>query len=77
MTPPTKEESNGATRAMTLNLTGPENTMLREMAKDQDVTNTFIIRKALRLYFTMHTRLKAGQKMYFQEGEKKVEAIIL
>ncbi len=66
-------------RTMTLNLTSSEMDVLDELAQTKDLSKTSVIRQALRLYQAVDARLKAGEKLIFEDesGKKKSEVLML
>jgi hypothetical protein len=59
-------------RTMTLNLSGQEMAVLEKLAREEGVTKTALMRQALRLYQSMHVRVKRGEKL-FSEGRTNKE----
>ncbi len=64
-------------RTMTLNLTEREMTALDELAGRKDLSKTQIIRQAIRLYQTVETRLERGEKLFFEDEEKKSKSELM
>lgn len=66
-------------RTMTLNLTGPEMTVLEDLATRKDLSKTAVIRQALRLYQFVDARLAQGEKLVFEDDklQKKAEVVVL
>ena len=58
-------------KTMTLNLTDAEMAAVEELAKQKDLSKTAVVRQALRLYQLVEARLAAGEKLFFEDGEKK------
>lgn len=58
-------------RTMTLNLTDAEMKALEELAERKDLSKTAVLRQALRLYQLVDERLANGDKLFFEDGEKK------
>jgi Ribbon-helix-helix protein, copG family len=58
-------------RTMTLNLTDPEMRVLEELSARKDVSKTALLRQALRLYQMIDARLARGEKLFFEDEEKK------
>ena len=58
-------------RTMTLNLTEAEMAALKELAEQKDLTKTTVVRQAVRLYQLVEARLAAGEKLFFEDQEKK------
>lgn len=65
-------------RTMTLNLTEEEMTVLEELARKKDLSKTAVLRQALRLYQVVDLRLERGEKLIFEdEDRKKAEVMML
>ena len=58
-------------RTMTLNLTDQEMRVLEDLSSRRDVSKTALLRQALRLYQIVDTRLSRGEKLFFEDAEKK------
>jgi len=58
-------------RTMTLNLTDQEMRVLEDLCARKDVSKTALLRQALRLYQMVDTRLGRGEKLFFEDEEKK------
>ncbi|MEO8494367.1 MAG: ribbon-helix-helix protein, CopG family [Planctomycetota bacterium] len=58
-------------RTMTLNLTDAEMKALEELAERKDLSKTAVLRQALRLYQLVDERLANGEKLFFEDDEKK------
>ena len=66
-----------AKKTMTLNLTDQEMDVLEELAQKKDISNTAIIRQALRLYQLIDVRISEGEKLYFEDDKKEKSALML
>lgn len=66
-------------RTMTLNLSDAEMEVLEALSQERDVSKTAILRQALRLYQSVHRRLQKGEKLFFEDSEKrdKAELVVL
>jgi predicted transcriptional regulator len=65
-------------KTMTLNLTANEMDALDELARKKDLTKTAVIRQALRLYQAIDSRVSIGEKLFFEdEQKKKAELMVL
>lgn len=66
-------------RTMTLNLSDSEMEVLETLSSEKDVSKTAILRQALRLYQSVHRRLQNGEKLFFEDAEKrdKAELVVL
>jgi len=58
-------------RTMTLNLTDAEMKALEELAERKDLSKTAVLRQALRLYQLVDERFANGDKLFFEDDEKK------
>ena len=58
-------------RTMTLNLSEQEMRVLEELSTQKDVNKTTLIRQAIRLYQLVNARLERGEKLFFEDQEKK------
>ena len=58
-------------RTMTLNLTEQEMRVLEDLCTRKDVSKTALLRQALRLYQMVDVRLTRGEKLFFEDDEKK------
>jgi len=58
-------------RTMTLNLTDREMQVLDEFCAKKGLNKTALMRQALRLYQAVDTRLEQGDKLVFENDEKK------
>jgi len=66
-------------RTMTLNLTDEEMKALDALSSRYDMSKTAIIRKALRMYQVIDTRLQKGEKLFMEDEveKKKSELLVL
>lgn len=66
-------------RTMTLNLTDEEMGLLDELSTRHDMSKTAILRKALRMYQVIDTRLRKGEKLFTEDEleQKKAELLVL
>lgn len=58
-------------RTMTLNLTDREMQVLDELCRKKGLNKTALMRQSLRLYQAVDTRLEQGDKLVFENDEKK------
>lgn len=58
-------------RTMTLNLTEREMQVLDDLCARKGLNKTALMRQALRLYQAVDARLEQGDKLIFENGEKK------
>jgi hypothetical protein len=64
-------------RTMTLNLTEQEMRVLEEMSTQKDLSKTALLRQALRLYQLVDVRLSRGEKLFFEDEQKKEKAELM
>jgi hypothetical protein len=64
-------------RTMTLNLTDREMETLEELAGRKDLSKTQVVRQAIRLYQTVESRLEKGEKLYFEDEDKKSKSELM
>lgn len=66
-------------RTMTLNLTDEEMASLEALSNRYDMSKTAIVRKALRMYSIIETRLQNGEKLFLEDelAKKKSELVVL
>jgi predicted transcriptional regulator len=65
-------------RTMTLNLTDAEMSALDKLAERKDLSKTAVIRQALRLYQLIDARIQEGEKLFFEDvDKKKAEVMVL
>lgn len=62
---------------MTVNLDDRHMTVLEEMAKENDMSKTALLRQAIRLYQLVHERAKKGEQMAFTKDGVVVPLIVL
>jgi Ribbon-helix-helix protein, copG family len=64
-------------RTMTLNLTDREMQVLDELCAKKGLNKTALMRQALRLYQAVDTRLEQGDKLVFENDEKKEKSQVV
>jgi predicted transcriptional regulator len=64
-------------KTMTLNLTNNEMATLDELSKAKDMSKTAVVRQALRLYETVHSRVVQGDKLLLEDPENKEKTELL
>jgi hypothetical protein len=64
-------------RTMTLNLTEQEMSVLDQLCAKKDLTKTALMRQALRLYQMVDARLARGERLFFEDDEKKDKAELM
>jgi len=69
--------ANNEKRTMTLNLTDREMAALDELAGRKDLSKTQVVRQAIRLYQTVETRLERGEKLFFEDEDKKSKSELM
>ena len=63
---------------MTLNLPEPEMDALGALSAEKGLSKTVVMRQALRLYRMVDAKNKAGERLFFENGEaKRVEFYVL
>jgi hypothetical protein len=64
---------------MTLNLTDAEMRALEQLSEQKDISKTAILRQALRLYQMIDTRMRDGEKVFFEDvlAKEKKELVVL
>jgi len=62
---------------MTLNLTEAEMEALEELARKKELSKTAVLRQALRLYQLVALRLENGDKLFFEDEEKKQAEVMV
>lgn len=68
------EEQSMEKRTMTLNLTEKEMRVLEELCKKKDLSKTALMRQALRLYQHVELRLERGEKLMFEDENRKAKS---
>jgi predicted transcriptional regulator len=69
--------ANTEKRTMTLNLTDREMAALDELAGRKDLSKTQVVRQAIRLYQTVEIRLERGEKLFFEDEDKKSKSELM
>ena len=69
--------TSAAKKTMTLNLTDGEMSALDLLADRKDLSKTQVVRQALRLYQTVDVRLARGEKLFFEDEEKKSKSELM
>lgn len=66
-------------RTMTLNLTEAEMAVLEQACEKQDLSKTALLRRALRLYQMIETKMERGSKLFFEDEvtKEKAEVVML
>ena len=64
-------------KTMTLNLTPDEMKALEVLSAKKELSKTAVLRMALRLYQLVDVRFDNGQKLYFEDDEKKEKAELI
>lgn len=64
-------------KTMTLNLTDAEMSVLEDLCSKKELSKTALLRQALRLYQLVEGRLEKGDKLFFEDEEKKQRAEVM
>jgi hypothetical protein len=64
-------------RTMTLNLSETEMAVLEELSQKKDISKTALLRQALRLYQVVDSRIAEGEKLFFEDTEKKKSEVMV
>jgi predicted transcriptional regulator len=66
-------------RTMTLNLSEEEMNSLEQLAERNDMTKTAVIKKAIRIYLVLETRLQRGEHIFIEDAshQAKVELLLV
>lgn len=66
-------------RTMTLNLSEEEMNSLEQLALRNDMTKTAVIKKAIRIYLILETRLQKGEHIFVEDElhQGKVELLLV
>jgi predicted transcriptional regulator len=62
---------------LTLNLPPREADVLEELAAEQNMSKTAVMRQALRLYQMVHVRAKKGEQLAFTKDGKLVPVVVV
>jgi hypothetical protein len=68
---------NPSKKTMTLNLTEAEMQALEELSAKKELSKTALLRQALRLYQLIEKRLETGEKLFFEDEEKKEKSEVM
>jgi predicted transcriptional regulator len=64
-------------RTMTLNLSEEEMNSLDQLALRNDMTKTAIIKKAIRIYLVLETRMERGERIFIEDDVHNVKVELL
>lgn len=64
-------------KTMTLNLSDSEMSVLEDLCAKKELSKTALLRQALRLYQLVESRLEKGDKLFFEDEEKKEKAEVM
>jgi predicted transcriptional regulator len=64
-------------RTMTLNLSEEEMSALDQLATRNDMSKTALIRKAIRIYLILETRMQKGEHIYVEDALHQGKAELL
>lgn len=66
-----------AGKSMTLNLSPQEDVALSALSEDLDMSRSAVMRQALRLYQSVHVRMKRGEILHFKHEGKVMEVELI
>ena len=66
-----------AKKTMTLNLTDAEMSVLEELCDKKDLSETAVLRQALRLYQAVENRVDGVTKLFFENEQTKEKAEVM
>ena len=72
-----KRMADQAKRTMTLNLTDAEMRVLEQLSAQKDLSKTAVIRQAIRLYQLVDARITRGEKLFFEDEDKKAKSELM
>jgi predicted transcriptional regulator len=64
-------------KTMTLNLSEEEMNSLEQLAQRNDLTKTALIRKAIRIYLVLETRMQRGERLFVEDESRKIKVELL
>ena len=64
-------------KTMTLNLSEEEMNSLDQLAARNDMTKTAVIKKAIRIYLILETRIQRGEHIFVEDESRKVKVELL
>lgn len=64
-------------KTMTLNLTNQEMTVVEELARKKGLNKTALLKQCLRVYQTIENRLERGEKLFFEDSQKKEKSELI
>jgi hypothetical protein len=67
----------GEKRTMTLNLSEEEMHSLEELALRNDMSKTAVIKKAIRIYLILETRMQRGEHIFVEDELHQMKAELL
>ncbi len=67
----------GEKRTMTLNLSEEEMNSLDQLALRNDMSKTALIRKAIRIYLLLETRMQRGEHIFVEDELHQIKAELL
>jgi hypothetical protein len=67
----------GEKRTMTLNLSEEEMASLDQLALRNDMTKTAVIKKAIRIYLVLETRMQRGEHIFVEDALHQAKAELL
>lgn len=66
-----------AKKTMTLNLTDAEMEALEVLCERKEMSKTALLKQALRLYQAVDLRLANGEKLFFEDEQKRNKAEVM
>jgi predicted transcriptional regulator len=67
----------GEKKTMTLNLSEEEMKSLEELSARNDMSKTAVIKKAIRIYLILETRMQRGEHIFVEDELHKMKAELL
>jgi hypothetical protein len=68
---------NQSKKTMTLNLSDAEMSVLEALCTKKELSKTALLRQALRLYQLIESRIEKGDRLFFEDEEKKEKALVM
>ena len=64
-------------KTLTLNLSEDEMKTLEELALRNDITKTAVLKKAIRIYLILETRMQKGEHIFVEDADHQVKVELL
>jgi hypothetical protein len=64
-------------KTLTLNLSEDEMKTLEELALRNDMTKTAVLKKAIRIYLILETRMQKGEHIFVEDADHQVKVELL